>query len=121
MALTTSTRWAGDVTIVDLSGRIALGDESAALRDLIAGLLADNRKKILLNMADVSYIDSSGLGVLVSAFATVKRAGGELKLLKLSEKVSDLMEITRLYTVFDIEDDEAKAVAAFGHSTAAGA
>jgi anti-sigma B factor antagonist len=121
MNLTMNTRWAGDVTIVDLNGRIALGEESAALRELITKLLADNRKKILLNMADVSYIDSSGLGVLVSGFTTVKRAGGDLKLLKLSDKVSDLMEITRLYTVFDIEDDEAQAVAAFGNTTAAGA
>jgi anti-sigma B factor antagonist len=121
MDMTTSTRQAGDVTIVDIRGRIALGQESAALRDLVMSLLSEGHHKILLNLADVNYIDSSGLGTLVSAFTSVRKAGGELKLLKLSERVDDLMEVTRLYTVFDIEDEEAAAVKSFEHKTAAGA
>ena len=121
MDMKTGTRLAGDVTIVDISGRIALGEESAALRDLVMNLLSEGHAKILLNLAGVDHIDSSGLGALVSAFTSVRKAGGELKLLKLSEKVDDLMEITRLYTVFDIKEDEAEAVKSFDRSTAAGA
>ena len=119
MTMTTSTRHAGDVTIVDISGRIVLGEESAALRDLVRQLLSKGHKKILLNLAEVNYIDSSGLGHLVSAFTSARRQGGELKLLKLTNKVQDLMQITRLYTVFDIMDDEAVAVKSFGQSASA--
>jgi anti-sigma B factor antagonist len=121
MPMTTSTRETGDVTIVDITGRISLGEESAALRNLVMNLLSEGHLKILLNMAGVDYIDSSGLGALVSAFSSVRKAGGELKLLKLSAKVDDLMEVTRLYTVFDIVDDEAAAVESFNRKTAAGA
>jgi len=121
MDMTTSVRTVGDVTIVDISGRIALGDESAALRDLITELLGKGDRKIILDLADVGYIDSSGLGALVSSFATVKRQGGELKLVKLSDKVDDLMEVTRLYTVFDIADNEEEALQSFARSAAAGA
>jgi anti-sigma B factor antagonist len=121
MTMTTSTRQRGDVTIVDISGRIALGEESAGLRDLVTSLLQKGDRKILLNLADVSYIDSSGLGTLVSAFTSVKKQGGELKLLNLTNKVNDLMQVTRLYTVFDITQDEAEAVKSFGRGTAAGA
>lgn len=121
MAITTNVRTVGDVTIVDISGRITLGDESAALRDLISELLNKGDRKIVLDLADVDYIDSSGLGALVSSAATVRRQGGDLKLVKLSDRVDDLMEVTRLYTVFDIEDSEDAAVSAFGRSAAAGA
>lgn len=120
MDIATSTRQTGDVTIVDISGRIVLGEESATLRDLILKLVDKGNRKILLNLAGVNYIDSSGLGALVSAFTRVRKQGGELKLLKLTDKVDDLMEITRLYTVFDIADDEAAAVKSFDRKTAAG-
>ena len=119
MNMTTSTREAGDVTIVDISGRIVLGEESAALRELVRDLLSKGHKKILFNLGDVHYIDSSGLGHLVSAYTSVRKQEGELKLLKLTNKVHDLMQITKLYTVFDIMDDEAVAVKSFGQSAAA--
>ena len=121
MNITTSTRHVGDVTIVDISGRIELGEESAAVRNLVGGLLNAGNKKILLNLAGVDYIDSSGLGALVSAFSSVHKQGGQLKLLHLTDKVSDLMEVTKLYTVFDIATDEAAAVKSFDQSTAANA
>jgi anti-sigma B factor antagonist len=119
MQMTTSTRQVGGVTIVDISGRIVLGEESAALRELVRDLLNKGHKKILLNLGDVNYIDSSGLGHLVSAFTSVRKQDGELKLLNLTNKVHDLMQITRLYTVFDIMDDEAVAVKSFTQSAAA--
>lgn len=119
MDVTTSIRQAGGVTIVDISGRIVLGEESAALRDVVCDLISKGQKKILFNLADVTYIDSAGLGHLVSAFTSVRRQGGELKLLNLTNKVHDVMQITRLYTVFDIMDDEAAAVKSFGQSAAA--
>jgi anti-sigma B factor antagonist len=84
------------------------------LRDTIRDLIGKGQKKILLNLGDVTYIDSSGIGELVSAFTAVRREGGELKLLNLTKKVHDLLQITKLYTVFDIKDDEAAAIKAFG-------
>jgi anti-sigma B factor antagonist len=119
MSMTTSTRQVGGVTIVDMRGRIVLGEESAALRELVCDLLSKGHKKILLNLRDVNYIDSSGLGNLVSAFTSVRKQEGELKLLNLTNKVHDVMQITRLYTVFDILEDEALAVKSFGQSAAA--
>lgn len=119
MDMTTSTRYAGDVAVVDISGRIVLGEESAALRNVITDLLNSGQKKILLNLGDVNYIDSSGLGQLVSTFTTVRRQNGELKLFNLNNKVHDVLQITKLYTVFDISNDEATAVKSFAHSTAA--
>jgi anti-sigma B factor antagonist len=113
MQMITSTRQVGGVTIVDISGRIVLGEESAALRELVRDLLSKGHKKILLNLGDVNYIDSSGLGHLVSAFTSARKQDGELKLLNLTNKVHDLMQITRLYTVFEIKDDEAVAVKSF--------
>ena len=101
------------VTILDLSGRITLGEGSVVLRDQIRDLLGKGEKKLLLNLGDVTYIDSSGIGELVSAFTTVRNQGGELKLLNLTKKVHDLLQITKLYTVFDVKDDEASAVKAF--------
>jgi anti-sigma B factor antagonist len=109
-----STRQVDGITIVDLSGRITLGEGSVVLRDTIKDLLGKGQKKILLNLGDVSYIDSSGIGELVSAFTSVRNQGGELKLLHLTKKVHDLLQITKLYTVFDVKDDEAGAITAFG-------
>ncbi len=113
MTMKTSTRQVDGVTIVDLSGRITLGEGSVVLRDTIRELLNKGTRKILLNLGDVSYIDSSGIGELVSAYTTVRNQGGELKLLNLTKKVHDLLQITKLYTVFDIKDDEANAIKAF--------
>jgi anti-sigma B factor antagonist len=108
-----STRQVDGVTIVDCSGRITLGEGSVMMRDTVRDLLAKGNKKIILNLGDVNYIDSSGIGELVSAFTTTKNQGGELKLLNLTKKVHDLLQITKLYTVFDVKDDEAAAVKAF--------
>ena len=113
MKITASTRLVGGVTIVDLSGRIVLGEASAGLRDLVHKLVSEGNKKILLNLSDVNYIDSSGLGELVSAFTSVRKQGGELKLLHLTKQVHNLLQITKLYTVFDITDDEAASVKSF--------
>ena len=113
MSLHATHRDAGQVTVVDLSGRIVLGDGSALLRKTIRELLADRRNKILLDLADVDYIDSSGIGELVSAFTAVKNQSGDMKLLHLTKKVRDLLQITKLYTVFDVKDDEAGAVKSF--------
>src|SRR5256884_1241491 len=106
MSLHATHRDAGQVTVVDLSGRIVLGDGSALLRKTIRGLLQDQRKLILLNLADVDYIDSSGIGELVSGYTAVKNQSGDLKLLHLTKKVRDLLQITKLYTVFDVFTDE---------------
>jgi anti-sigma B factor antagonist len=113
VTMKSSTRQINGVTVVDMSGRITLGEGSVILRDTIRDLLGKAQKKILLNLGDVTYIDSSGIGELVSAFTSVRNQGGELKLLHLTKKVHDLLQITKLYTVFDIKDDEAAAVASF--------
>src|SRR6266513_3913604 len=113
MSLKSSQRQVDGVTILDLSGRITLGEGSVVLRDTIREVLGKGEKKILLNLGDVTYIDSSGIGELVSAFTAVRKEGGELKLLKLTKKVHDLLQITKLYTVFDVKDDETSAVKAF--------
>lgn len=114
MSMKATNRQVDGVAIVDMSGRITLGEGSVVLRDTIRDLIGKGEKKILLNLGDVTYIDSSGIGELVSAFTAVRREGGELKLLKLTKKVHDLLQITKLYTVFDIKDDEATAIKAFG-------
>jgi len=111
--LKVSTRQVDGVSIVDCSGRITLGEGSIVLRDTVKDLLSKGQKKILLNLGDVNYIDSSGIGELVSAYTTAKNQGGELKLLKLTKKVHDLLQITKLYTVFDVKDDETAAVESF--------
>lgn len=113
MSMKISSRSVDGVSILDCSGRITLGEGSITLRDTVRDLLGKGQKKILLNLGDVSYIDSSGIGELVSAFTTVRNQGGELKLLNLTKKVHDLLQITKLYTVFDVKDDEASAVKAF--------
>ena len=108
-----STRQVDGVTIVDLSGRITLGEGSVILRDTVKDLVGKGNKKILLNLGEVNYIDSSGIGELVSAFTSVRNQGGELKLLNLTKKVHDLLQITKLYTVFDVKDDETTAIKSF--------
>jgi anti-sigma B factor antagonist len=108
-----NNRQVDGVAVVDMSGRITLGEGSVVLRDTIRDLIGKGQKKILLNLGNVTYIDSSGIGELVSAFTAVRREGGELKLLNLTKKVHDLLQITKLYTVFDIKDDEASAIKAF--------
>ncbi|HEX6505764.1 MAG TPA: STAS domain-containing protein [Terriglobales bacterium] len=113
MTMKSNTRQVDGVTIVDLSGRITLGEGSVVLRDTVRELIGKGNKKILLNLGDVNYIDSSGIGELVSAFTTVRNQGGELKLLNLTKKVHDLLQITKLYTVFDVKDDETSAVKSF--------
>jgi anti-sigma B factor antagonist len=113
MSMKVATRQVDGVTILDLSGRITLGEGSVTLRDAVHDIVAKGQKHILLNLENISYIDSSGIGELVSAFTSVKNSGGELKLLNLTKKVHDLLQITKLYTVFDIWDNEASAVTAF--------
>jgi anti-sigma B factor antagonist len=113
MDLKATNRDIGSTTVVDISGRITLGEGSAMLRGLVRQLLDHGRKNIVLNLADVNYIDSSGIGELVSSFTAVKKEGGELKLLNLTRKVHDLLLITKLFTVFDVHNDEQKAVASF--------
>ena len=113
MSVKIGTRQVGDITVIDVSGRITLGEGSSALRDTLRDLTAKGNKKILLNLSDVSYIDSSGIGELVSGFTTVTNHGGVLKLLGLNKRVKDLLQITKLYTVFEVFDDEATAVRSF--------
>jgi anti-sigma B factor antagonist len=117
VSMKVSTRQIDGITILDLSGRITLGEGSVQLRDGVRDLLAKGSKKILLNLGDVNYIDSSGIGELVSADTTVRNQGGDLKLLNLTKKVHDLLQITKLYTVFDVKDDEASAVASFSRAS----
>jgi anti-sigma B factor antagonist len=113
MTLRATYRDAGSVTVVDFSGRITLGDGSALLRKTLRDLLEDQRTRIVLNLGDVDYIDSSGIGELVSGYTSVKNRGGELKLLNLTKKVHDLLQITKLYTVFEVHSDEHAAVRSF--------
>ncbi len=111
--LNISERQAGDITILDLSGKITIGEGSIALRETIRRLLDEGKKKILLNLADIGYVDSSGIGELVSSFTTVNRDGGSLKLLNLQQKVQSLMAITKLLTVFDVFEDEGDALGSY--------
>lgn len=113
MTIKVSQRDVGGVTVVDLSGRITLGEPSACLRDTLRQLLGNGQKRILLNLAEVAYIDSSGLGELVSGFTTVKNQGGQLKLLNLTKKVTDLLQVTKLFTVFEVHDNEQSAIQSF--------
>jgi anti-sigma B factor antagonist len=112
-ALYATTREVGAITLIDLSGRIALGEGSALLRKTIRDLLESGHNRILLNLGDVTYIDSSGIGELVSGFTAVRSREGELKLLNLTKKVHDLLQITKLFTVFDVYTDESTAVGSF--------
>ena len=113
MSVKLSSRQVGDVTVVDAAGRITLGEGASAFRDMIRDLATKGNKKLLVNLNEVSYIDSSGIGEMVSSFTTVTNHGGQLKLLGLSKRVKDLLQITKLYTVFEVFDDEASAVRSF--------
>jgi len=115
MALHINSREVSHVTILDVRGRIVLGEEIHSLRDAVRNLVAEGKKKIILNLAELDYIDSSGVGELVGSFTTVRNAGGELKLLNLTQKVHDVLHVTKLYTVFDIRDDEFSAVKSFDY------
>lgn len=111
--LNISERQAGDVTILDLSGKITLGEGSVALRSTIRRLLGEGKNKLLLNLGSVGYIDSSGIGELVSSFTAVNKESGQLKLLNLTQKIQDLLAITKLLTVFDVFDDEGEALGSY--------
>lgn len=106
-------RRAGDVTILDMKGEVRIGEGSIALRDAIRNLTAAGKKKILLNLAGVSYIDSSGIGELIANYTTVSRQDGQLKLLNLTDRIQNLLVITKLLTVFDTYEDEAEALKSF--------
>lgn len=114
MACKVSMRQSGDVAIVDVSGRITLGDGSGILRDTVKSLIDKGQKNILLNLGDVSYIDSAGLGELVGSYATVTNQGGQIKLLNAQSKVRDVLQVTKLYTVFEVFTNETEAVRSFG-------
>jgi anti-sigma B factor antagonist len=107
------TRETGGIIIIDLTGQLTLGEASAALRDEVRDQVSHGYNKILLNLADITYIDSAGLGELTAAYTSVKNRGGQLKLLSLTKRVHDLMQITKLYTVFEVYDDEKTAIASF--------
>lgn len=113
MSLKMSTRETNGIVIIDLSGRLTMGEACAALRDEVRDQAAQGSLKILLNLADVTYIDSAGLGELTAAYTSIKNRGGALKLLSLTKRVHDLMQITKLYTVFDVYDVERDAIASF--------
>jgi anti-sigma B factor antagonist len=107
------TRTIGDVQILDCSGKITLGEGTMAVRNRVRDILKSNGKKIILNLANVNYIDSSGIGELVSTYTTVANSGGQLKLLNLTKKIQELLAITKLLTVFQVFDNEQKAIASF--------
>lgn len=111
--ITITERKAGDVTILDLEGKVTIGEGSVALRNAIRRLLGEGKSKILLNLGGVGYIDSSGIGELVSSFTAVNKEGGTLKLLNLTQKIQDLLAITKLLTVFDVFDSEGDALSSF--------
>lgn len=111
--ITITERQAGDVTVLDLNGKVTIGEGSVALRTAIRRVLGEGKNKILLNLGGVGYIDSSGIGELVSSFTAVNKEGGTLKLLNLTQKIQDLLAITKLLTVFDVYEDEAEALASY--------
>ena len=113
MSLKADNRQVDGVAVVDLSGRIVLGEATTTLREALQNLVSQGQKKILLNLGEVSYIDSSGLGALVSGYTTITGQAGQLKLLNLTAKVKDLLQITKLLTVFEVFTDEASAVRSF--------
>ena len=113
MSVKLTNRQVGDVTVMDAEGRITLGDGASTFRDMVRDLVGKGNKKLLVNLGEVSYIDSSGIGELVSGFTTVQHAGGSMKLLNLNKRVKYLLQITKLYTVFEVHDDEAAGVRSF--------
>jgi anti-sigma B factor antagonist len=119
VSMKATLRQVDSIIVIDMSGRITLGEGCTQLRELVREQLGKGKKELLLNLADITYIDSSGIGELVSAFTTVSNQGGQLKLLNLTKKVHDLLQITKLYTVFDVHDDEAKALGTFAKAAGA--
>jgi anti-sigma B factor antagonist len=113
VSMKATVRQVDSVTVIDVSGRITLGEACKQLRDIIREQLGKGNKNLLLNLADITYIDSSGIGELVSAYTAVSSQGGQLKLLNLTKRVHDLLQITKLYTVFDVHNDEAEAISSF--------
>jgi len=113
MSAKLNNRQVGDVTVIDISGRITLGEGSSVIRDEMRALTGKGNKKVLLNLGDVTYVDSSGIGELVTGYTTMTNAGGTMKLLNLTKRVKDLLQITKLYTVFEVYEDEAHAVQSF--------
>jgi anti-sigma B factor antagonist len=111
--LEVNERQAGDVTILDMTGAVRIGEGSIALRDAIRGLADSGKKKILLNLAGVNYVDSSGIGELIANYTTVSRQGGQLKLLNFTDRIQNLLVITKLLTVFDSYEDEGEALKSF--------
>jgi anti-sigma B factor antagonist len=120
MNFSAHTRKVGEAVIVDMSGRLTMGEPALLLRNTIRRFIADGNTKFILNMAEVSYIDSGGLGELVAAYTTVKNSQGDVKLLKLAGKAKDLMQMTKLLTIFDTYDDEQKALTALTSAAAHG-
>jgi anti-sigma B factor antagonist len=116
VALRMTEREVSGVTVVDLDGRIVLGEESNSFRERVKGLLANNHKKIVLNMSNVTYIDSAGLGTLVATFHSARSQGATLKLCNLGQKFKEVLQVTKLMTVFDVYDNEATAIQSFGRS-----
>jgi anti-sigma B factor antagonist len=119
MSVVLQVRHEGGVCVIDVAGRLVLGDASNTLRSSLVEMLALGERSILLNLDDLTYLDSSGIGVLVSGFASVNNQGGHLKLLKLTNRVKDLLLLTKLYTVFEVYDDEPAALASFSATVAA--
>ncbi len=111
MSLIVKTRKVDNIVVMDLSGKLTIGEPVMQLRDALRAQVAGGDSKFIINLGDVSYVDSSGLGELVSSYTTVRNKGGDVKLLKLTAKIKDLLQMTKLLTVFDVYDDEAKAVA----------
>ena len=118
MTIKTNSRQVNDVTVVDFSGSITSTEGSRVLRNTVRELSSQGRRNILLNLGEVTQVDTSGVGELVSAFTSVRSAGGELKLFNLTSEVHDLLQVTKLCTVFDVQEDEASAIAAFQEKSA---
>lgn len=118
MNLTLGARTVGEVTIIDAEGRITLGEATVLLRDTILAE-ADKNPRIILNLAEVTYVDSAGLGEMLGSYTSVRNKGGDLKLLNVTKRVRDLLQITRLLTIFETFDDEAAAVSSFGRAASA--
>jgi anti-sigma B factor antagonist len=119
MDMSTANRQIGSVTIVDISGRIVIGEESATLSRLVSDLIGRGHKQILLNLAGVSCIDSAGFAHLIGSLTSVRKRHGELKLVNPTEKVRAVMQFSKLFTVFDVREDETAAVKSFGESASA--
>jgi anti-sigma B factor antagonist len=119
MSLIVKTRKVDNIVVMDLSGKLTIGEPVMQLRDALRAQVAEGDSKFIVNLGDVSYVDSSGLGELVSSYTTVRNKGGDVKLLKLTAKIKDLLQMTKLLTVFDVYDDEAKAIASLKGSAKA--